>query len=118
VAAAGVCVIVLTISGLLAGWAVSLGLMSRIGAAVLVIAPPAFLMGFPLPLGLRRVEESAPVLVPWAWGVNGFASVLAPPLAMAIALSIGFAAAGAVAVAGYVLAGLIYAALPGRKSPV
>jgi hypothetical protein len=37
---------------------------------------------------------------------------------MAIALSIGFAAAGAVAVAGYVLAGLIYAALPGRKSPV
>ena len=118
VAAAGVCVIVLTVSGLLAGWAVSLGLMGRIGAAVLVIAPPAFLMGFPLPLGLRRVEESAPVLVPWAWGVNGFASVLAPPLATAIALSIGFAAAGAVAVAGYVLAGLIYAALPGRKSPV
>ncbi|MEK7731887.1 MAG: hypothetical protein AAB363_08520, partial [Planctomycetota bacterium] len=61
-----------------------LGYMARCSAAVAAIAPLAFLMGFPMPAALRRLDASAPALVPWAWAVNGFASVLAPPIAVAI----------------------------------
>jgi len=116
VAVAGACVVVLIVSVPLARSAGWLGLPERIGAAVALIAPAGFLMGFPMPLGLRRLAVSAPVLVPWAWGVNGFASVLAPPLATAIALSSGFTAAGVVAVASYALACVAYGALPGRTT--
>jgi hypothetical protein len=58
------------------------------------------------------VDRSAPALVPWAWGVNGFASVLAAPLATTIGMTWGFSLAALVAVALYGLAGLIFAHLP------
>ncbi len=39
----------------------------KITVSVLLIAPLAFVMGLPFPLGLRRVADEAPRLVPWAW---------------------------------------------------
>jgi hypothetical protein len=47
--------------------------------------------------------------------VNGFASVLAPPVATAIALSSGFTAAGAAAIVSYAAACILYRHLPGDK---
>jgi hypothetical protein len=44
----------------------------------------------PFPLGLARLRDLAPVTVPWAWGVNGAASVIASVLAALLALSFGF----------------------------
>ncbi|MDH3453122.1 MAG: SAM-dependent methyltransferase, partial [Gammaproteobacteria bacterium] len=41
--------------------------------ALLVIAPLAFCMGMPFPIGLHRVSERRPDFLPWAWGLNGFA---------------------------------------------
>ena len=55
-----------------------------------LIAPLAFFMGMPFPLGLSRVWSGAPALVPWAWGVNGCASVLSAILAALIAMTLGF----------------------------
>ena len=55
-----------------------------------LIAPLAFFMGMPFPLGLSRVSLEAPALVPWAWGVNGCASVLSAMLATVIAMEFGF----------------------------
>ncbi|MDD5475975.1 MAG: hypothetical protein PHU03_05625 [Syntrophales bacterium] len=66
-----------------------------------VIAVPAFIMGMPFPLALRRVAESHSSLAPWAWGINGFFSVLAPPLAVLAAINCGFAAVGWLALAAY-----------------
>ncbi len=57
-----------------------------------LIAPLAFFMGMPFPLGLSRVQVAAPALVPWAWGVNGCASVLSTMLATLIAMRFGFSA--------------------------
>jgi hypothetical protein len=62
----------------------------RILLASGVMAPLGFLMGFPMPTALGYLARGAPALVPWAWGVNGFASVLAPPLATAIGMIWGF----------------------------
>ncbi|HEY5613042.1 MAG TPA: hypothetical protein VIK70_05570, partial [Lysobacter sp.] len=59
--------------GLGAGWPVS----ARAFAGLLGIAPLAFAMGLPFALGLARLAATAPAFVPWAWGLNGCASVLA-----------------------------------------
>ncbi len=56
----------------------------------LFIAPLAFLMGFPFPLGLQLVAKNDRKGVPWAWGINGSVSVVSTVLAILIAIEIGF----------------------------
>jgi hypothetical protein len=78
-------------------------LLLRAGLAALSLAPLAFVMGLPFPLGLAWLERRGPVLIPWAWAINGCASVVAGVLAAMAALSYGFSAvllAGAVCYAG------------------
>ena len=62
----------------------------RAGIAGLSLAPLAVLMGLPFPLGLTWLEYQAPELIPWAWAVNGCASVVSAVLAAILALSYGF----------------------------
>jgi hypothetical protein len=62
----------------------------RVLLSVVLIAPLAFFMGMPFPLGLRCVAEQAPDFVPWAWGINGFASVVSAVLATLLAIHFGF----------------------------
>jgi hypothetical protein len=70
--------------------ALGLPLVGRIVVAVVVLAPAGLLMGVPFPAGLRRLEAAVPRRIPWAWGVNGAASVVASVLAALLALSFGF----------------------------
>ncbi len=52
--------------------------------------PVGLLMGLPFPLGIGLIAASSPRLVPWAWAVNGCFSVVAPILAVMLALSVGY----------------------------
>ena len=61
----------------------------RATLAVGVLGPPAFLMGWMFPLGLRRFTSGDGDLLPWAWAANGFASAVGTPLAALIALELG-----------------------------
>ncbi len=54
-----------------------------------LIAPVAFCMGMPFPLGLSRLAGEASGLIPWVWGVNGCASVIAAILATLLAIHAG-----------------------------
>lgn len=74
------------------------GLISSIS-----IAPLCFLMGMPFPLGIRLTESLNPDLIPWAWSINGCASVLGSILPVIIALSLGFSVVLA-------LSGIVYLA--------
>ncbi len=85
------------------GWS----LLLRGGVAVLALLPLAVLMGVPFPLGLTWLEEDAPSLVPWAWAVNGCASVTAAVLAAILALGDGFTLVLSVGAAAYAGAGLL-----------
>jgi len=62
----------------------------RILVAVLALAPVGFLLGTAMPLGLRRLAHGREELIPWAWAVNGAASVLGSILAMVVAINNGF----------------------------
>ena len=80
--------------------------MVRLGVAVLSLAPLGFFMGVPFPRALALVEAIDRGLVPWAWAVNGCASVLGSILATMLAVSAGFSVVLAVAGGAY-LAGLL-----------
>jgi hypothetical protein len=75
----------------------------RLLVAVVTLAPLGFLLGIPFPKGVAWLEEHAAGLIPWAWGVNGAASVVASVSAALVALSFGFSwvlLAGALCYAG------------------
>jgi len=67
-------------------------LSARLLVAAAWLAPLALLMGLPFPLALSRLSAQQPALIPWAWGVNGCASVLSPLLAMLLAMQAGLSA--------------------------
>lgn len=64
--------------------------ISRYGLSVLILMPLGFCMGMPFPLGLMQLSETRPEMIPWAWGVNGCASVISAILAVIIAMEFGF----------------------------
>lgn len=76
--------------------------IAKILVSLGLIAPLAFFMGMPFPLGLSRVWSATRALVPWAWGMNGCASVLSAILATLIAMTLGFSTV-------VLLASLLYA---------
>ena len=89
-------------------WTQSLALSLRFLVTALTIAPLALAMGHLFPLGLRRVSQTVPALVPWSWAVNGFASVLATASAPLLAMSVGFSRLILAAIACYLLAGALF----------
>jgi len=80
----------------------------RIAFSVLLIAPLAFAMGMPFPTGLASVARHAEALLPWAWAINGFASVVAAILATILAIHLGFSAVVVLAVALYAAAAFAF----------
>ena len=77
-----------------------------------VSAPLAMLMGMMFPTGLKRLGRGQAELIPWAWSVNGFTSVLATLLAPLVAMHYGFGAVIWMAVACYAMAALLSLGLP------
>jgi hypothetical protein len=56
----------------------------------LLFFPLGLFMGIPFPTGLQTLGEISPFLIPWAWAINGTLSVLAPILAVMLAMAAGF----------------------------
>lgn len=73
-----------------------------------VLAPLAIPMGIPFPAGLRQLAEKKDDLIPWAWGANGFFSVMGSSSAVLIAISQGFTFVILAALALYLLAALLF----------
>jgi len=66
------------------------GMFWRTAIALLLIAPLGFVLGMPFPLGLRLAIERSSALGSWAWGVNGFFTVIGTVLALMLGMMIGF----------------------------
>ncbi len=95
---------------------------AKIVISFTLIAPLAFVMGMPFPLGLKKTAETSPDFIPWAWGINGFASVMSAVLATLLAIEFGFTFVILFALALYACAALLFrlatknevASLPGQ----
>jgi hypothetical protein len=62
---------------------------AKIVASLLIVAPIAVLMGMPFPLGITYFGSMHRTWIPWAWAINGSASVISAVAAMLLALSYG-----------------------------
>ena len=91
--------------------------MVKIILSVALIAPLAVAMGMPFPLGLRLVAKTAPDFIPWAWGINGYASVTSAVLATLLAIEFGFTFVILLAMVLYALAALILTRASRRPKP-
>lgn len=104
--------VAVVIAALLAAYAMppvlaaTLGLpfAARLAIAFALIAPLGVLLGMPFPQGLRRLAARSPTLVPWAWGVNGFFTVIGTVSSLILAMTFGFTVALIVGTACYVAA--------------
>lgn len=94
----------------------ALPIWAKVPLTVVMIAPLAFCMGMPFPLGLARLTQLAPDYIPWAWGINGCASVVSAVAATLIAIHAGFSLVIMAAILCYLFA---YAFFPAsnRLSP-
>jgi hypothetical protein len=69
---------------------IGISIVVKAMVSIALIAPLGFCMGIPFPLGLARLNNLAPELIPWAWGINGCASVISAVLATLLAIHMGF----------------------------
>ena len=76
--------------------------------AVLLIGPLAFCMGMPFPLALAGLGAETEALIPWAWAVNGCASVVGAVLATLLAIQFGFIFILVIAMVLYGLAAAVF----------
>jgi hypothetical protein len=76
-----------------------------------LLAPLGLLLGVPFAHGLRTASEYDAWLGPWAWAINGCASVIGSIATVVLSMNFGFTFVLWTAAAVYVLG---FAALPKR----
>lgn len=89
----------------LLNWIGGMGYGWRLALCILLVAPAAFLMGFPMPIAmttLGRLGKQSMFL--WAWGINGCASVIGAALVPVLATSFGISKVLQVSAACYLVA--------------
>ena len=65
-------------------------LAARIAISLMLVAPLGFALGMPVPLGLRMANEQSTSIAAWAWGINGFFTVVGTVLALILGMMFGF----------------------------
>ena len=89
----------------------------KITVSIGLIAPLAFFMGMPFPLGINRLQRHQPHLIAWAWGINGYASVVSAILATCLAIAFGFNTVILLAVGVYLIGGCIHLRMDRETAP-
>ena len=97
---------------LLTSHALGLPTAVRMGLTFVLLFPLGFVMGMPFPLALRLLRPEASGVVPWAWAINGWMSVMASLMTVVISRMYGYSTAFGVALGAYVLALALAGALP------
>jgi spermidine synthase len=78
---------------------------ARVALSLALIAPPAFLMGFPMPSAMALLaRQGKSSLFIWAWGINGCCSVLGAAAAPILAVQMGLSFVLGVSACGYLMA--------------
>ena len=76
----------------------------KVAMLLVLVMPVGFFMGIPFPIGISSLAGEGSGAVPWAWGINGYFSVISTALATITAVELGFWWVMIGAIAGYLLA--------------
>jgi spermidine synthase len=98
---------------LLPNLGVRLGFAARAAVVWILVSPIGVLLGVFFPTLLETLKSSTPSFVPWAWGINGIFSVLAPIASVGFSTTWGINALLIGSIPFYLLAAL---SLPGTDS--
>jgi spermidine synthase len=90
------------------GWALGWPFGGRLALTAVMVGSLSFFLGWPFPIGLRETSDRFPSLVPWAWAVNGCASVIGAVLGKMISMSVGLRMTMVVAALLYVFAAFVF----------
>lgn len=90
----------------------------RILITICLLAPGSFFMGMPFPTMIRFLGRENGLLVPWAWAINAFTSVVGSVLATLLAMKFGFSAVIVVGGGFYLVAGVIFITVHRRSIPM
>lgn len=82
---------------------------------IICLLPLGFFMGIPFPQGLSVVKDREASVLPWAWGINGFFSVISVILANILAIQRGFPTVLFLAAVCYLTAGILSFLLNRKK---
>jgi Spermine/spermidine synthase domain len=83
----------------------------KAAVSIAILAPIGFLMGMPLPTGMRLLKVHRPDHIPWMWAINGAFSVLGAVLAIALGIMYGSSLAMVLGILTYLIAlGISFAA--------
>jgi len=80
---------------------ISFPMAARVFLSVILIMPFGILLGIPFPSGMQIISKQSPLLIPWAWGVNGFFTVIGSVFTLILSMMIGFQAVLWIAAAIY-----------------
>ncbi len=96
--------------------ALPLGQPARIALSAALLLPLGVCLGMPFPLGIVALQAAAPRLIPWAWGINGFMTVVGSLLAAIFSITFGFDCTLLLAAGIYLVAMLVLPSLlPARQ---
>ncbi|HEX2472469.1 MAG TPA: hypothetical protein VHJ59_06935, partial [Nitrososphaera sp.] len=76
----------------------------KAAVSIAILAPIGFLMGMPLPTGMRLLKVHRPDYIPWMWAINGAFSVLGAVLAIALGIMYGSSLAMILGILIYLIA--------------
>lgn len=101
----------------LLGALIALPFPARVAVTLALLLPLGLLLGGAMPLGLARLAAREPAALPWAWAVNGAASVVASVLAVIVAITFGYTVVTLAALLCYLAAlGLVVRDRPARPA--
>jgi hypothetical protein len=86
----------------------------RLCSVLFIVAPMAFFMGIPFPTVISDLGSRCRALVPWGWGINGFASVTAAVMGSCLTISLGFNLLALIALCCYIFAWLVWRKICGE----
>ena len=87
---ASICLIYMFVLNHLFYYLANLAILLKVLVSICLIAPLALFMGMPFPVALASIAKYESQLIPWAWGINGAASVVSAVLATLLAIHFGF----------------------------
>jgi hypothetical protein len=84
-------------------YAIGLPMWGRIVLTISLILPLGILLGIPFPSGIQLVNKQKPSFISWAWGINGFFTVIGSVVSLILSMMIGFQAVLWLAIVIYLL---------------
>jgi len=85
-----------------------LSLWIRMFVCSSLIFPLAIPMGIPFPSGLTELKGRGEEIIPWAWGINGFFSVMGSSATVLVAIGWGFRSVLFAALTLYILSAVMF----------